>query len=145
MRIRQFENYVNNKSPTGLSAKDAENFLTWLTVTKKVAASTQNVAFNALLFFLLMYGCGLRLSEAVNSRVHNFNLKEWILSVQSGKGDIARALPLPKALKKEIEEKFWVLKALHKDDLKANAGPVVLPKALDSKYKNAGRELAWQC
>jgi len=33
-----------------------------------------------------MYGCGLRLSEAVNLRVHHFNFDEGMLSVQFGKG-----------------------------------------------------------
>jgi site-specific recombinase XerD len=34
-----------------LSTEDVKEFLTWLAVKKEVAASTQNQAFNALLFF----------------------------------------------------------------------------------------------
>jgi site-specific recombinase XerD len=34
-----------------LSAVDVKEFLTWLAVKKQVASSTQNQAFNALLYF----------------------------------------------------------------------------------------------
>lgn len=40
-----------SKPPESLSTTDVKEFLTWLAVKKEVAASTQNQAFNALLFF----------------------------------------------------------------------------------------------
>ncbi len=47
---RKFQSYLRNKPPDELSATDVKAYLTYLAVNCKVAASTQNQAFNALLF-----------------------------------------------------------------------------------------------
>ncbi len=49
--LRQFQAFTRSKPPESLSATDVKEFLTWLAVKKEAAASTQNQAFNALLFF----------------------------------------------------------------------------------------------
>ena len=49
--VRQFQGFTQSKDPKLLSTSDVKEFLTYLAVEKKVAASTQNEAFNALLFF----------------------------------------------------------------------------------------------
>jgi len=48
--LKQFEAFPRSKPPETLSATDVKEFLTWLTVKMGVSASTQNQAFNALLF-----------------------------------------------------------------------------------------------
>jgi len=48
--VRKFQSYLKNKSPLDLSAADVKAYLTYLAVNCKVAASTQNQAFNAVLF-----------------------------------------------------------------------------------------------
>ena len=47
---RQFQRYLKNKPPQELSSDDVKDYLTYLAVKCHVAASTQNQAFNALLF-----------------------------------------------------------------------------------------------
>jgi hypothetical protein len=47
---RQFQYFTKEKAPELLTADDVKLFLTNLAVREKVAASTQNQAFNALLF-----------------------------------------------------------------------------------------------
>jgi integron integrase len=47
---RKFQSYLRNKPPDALTAADVKAYLTYLAVNCKVAASTQNQAFNALLF-----------------------------------------------------------------------------------------------
>ena len=49
--IRKFQSFTRSKPPESLSTLDVKKFLTSLAVESKVAASTQNQAFNALLFF----------------------------------------------------------------------------------------------
>jgi integron integrase len=49
--VRHFQTFTRSQDPDSLSAADVREFLTCLAVTKKVSASTQNQAFNALLFF----------------------------------------------------------------------------------------------
>ena len=47
---RKFQGFLHNKPPGELSAVEVKSYLTHLAVTCHVAASTQNQAFNALLF-----------------------------------------------------------------------------------------------
>jgi len=49
--VRKFQAFTESKDPTSLDTDDVKKFLTSLAVKKHVAASTQNQAFNALLFF----------------------------------------------------------------------------------------------
>lgn len=47
---RQFQRFLRNKNPDDLSPVDVKEYLTWLAVKCNVAATTQNQAFNSLLF-----------------------------------------------------------------------------------------------
>jgi len=47
---RKFQGFLHNKPPDELSATDVKAYLTYLAVKCKVSASTQNQAFNSLLF-----------------------------------------------------------------------------------------------
>ncbi|MDD2310260.1 MAG: phage integrase N-terminal SAM-like domain-containing protein [Desulfuromonadaceae bacterium] len=47
---RQFQRFLKIKSPQELSTADVKEYLTYLAVKCKVAASTQDQAFNSLLF-----------------------------------------------------------------------------------------------
>lgn len=49
--IRSFQYFLKGKDPELLSPFDVKEFLTFLAVQKKVAASSQNQAFNSILFF----------------------------------------------------------------------------------------------
>lgn len=48
--VRQLYFFIKNKSPFSLESKDVKDFMTYLVVEKNVAISTQNQAFNAILF-----------------------------------------------------------------------------------------------
>lgn len=49
-RIRQFIHFCDKKHPTKLTAEDVQVYLTHLAVHDNLAASTQNVALNAIVF-----------------------------------------------------------------------------------------------
>ena len=49
--VRQLQDFTRSKDPRLLSGSDVKDFLTHLAVKRKVSASSQNQAFNALLFF----------------------------------------------------------------------------------------------
>ncbi len=51
MWIGRFQSFVGSKPPESTTDDDYKAFLTFLAVKRKVSASTQNQAFNALLFF----------------------------------------------------------------------------------------------
>jgi len=48
--VRRFYRFLNGLSPYSLDSTHVKDFLTYLAVERKVAASTQNQAFNAILF-----------------------------------------------------------------------------------------------
>jgi integron integrase len=49
--VQHFQSFLRSKAPESLSANDVKEFLTSLAVKRKVSSTTQNQAFNALLFF----------------------------------------------------------------------------------------------
>ena len=49
--IKKFQGFTRNKDIQSLSSVDVKDFMEYLAVKRNVAASTQNQAFNALLFF----------------------------------------------------------------------------------------------
>ena len=174
-----------------MTSLDVKEFLTSLAVEKKVSASSQNQAFNALLFFFrhvlkkefgkidgvvrakqrpyipvvlsrdevnrviqnlyypynlvvkLLYGCGLRLSECMNLRIHNFNFDYLVLTVHDGKGKKDRTVPLPKTILEELKNHLDHVIGLHEKDIRAGFSGVFLPGNLDVKYPGAAKELIW--
>ena len=67
--------------------------------------------------YVIMYGCGLRLSETANLRIQHFNLDTGMLSVQFGKGGKSRTVPLPNQIHGEIMRQFEQVRALHQADM----------------------------
>ena len=50
--LRQFTSFIGEKSPQNIGSRDLQDFLIHLALERRVAAATQNQAFNALLFML---------------------------------------------------------------------------------------------
>lgn len=189
---RKFQAYTKSKDPRLLTIDDVKAFLTWLAVEQGVSASSQNQAFNALLFLFrhvfdkefgkvdgivrakrrsyipvvlsreevqrvigclrppykliisLMYGCGLRISECLSLRVHNFNFDMKILTIHDGKGKKDRTVPIPDALMDDLQAQLERIIELHERDWRAGFAGVFLYGLLEKKYTNAARELTWQ-
>jgi integron integrase len=190
--MERFREFLDSENPAQLTSDDARRFLTHLAVDERVVATTQNQAFNALLFLYrhilkadyelgdtvtrarrsryipvvlsreevdaviaalsppyqlavqLLYGCGLRLAELLNLRVHAFNFDQGILTVHHGKGRKDRTVPLPRVLMPALQAQLARARHLHALDLEAGFDGVFMPGAIDQKWKGAARELAWQ-
>ena len=85
----------------------------------------------------LLYGCGLRLFECLNLRVHCLNFDAGVLTVHDGKGKKDRTVPLPQTLFQDLRAHLETVKDQHQQDLVRNYDGVFLPNALGQKYKNA--------
>ena len=96
------------------------------------------------LLAMLMYGCGLRLSETANLRIHNFNFDTGMLSVQFGKGGKSRTVPLPHKIHGAIMRQVEKVRELHQADIKKGYDGVFLPASFAKKAKSAARDLVWQ-
>ena len=92
----------------------------------------------------LLYGCGLRLSECLNLRVHCFNFDAGVLTIHDGKGQKDRTVPLPATILPELRAQLASLKDLHQRDLERDYAGVFLMNALENKYKHAAKEFIWQ-
>jgi integron integrase len=92
----------------------------------------------------LLYGSGLRLMEALRLRVKDLDLERRELTVRDGKGGKDRLTVLPQSLVPALQEHLLGVRSLHRRDLAAGWGRVLMPYALDRKYPNASREWAWQ-
>jgi len=92
----------------------------------------------------LLYGSGLRLMEAIRLRVKDVDFERLEITVRSGKGNKDRRTMLPHSLVEPLRGQLNRIHVFHEQDLQNNIGPVYLPYALERKYPNADRELAWQ-
>jgi integron integrase len=92
----------------------------------------------------MLYGCGLRIAEALRLRVQDIDYDMKQVLVRSGKGNKDRVTTLPVSLLPILDQHLKRVKALHDSDLEDGFGAVYLPHALARKYPNAQHEWAWQ-
>ncbi|MTI89552.1 MAG: integron integrase [Balneolaceae bacterium] len=92
----------------------------------------------------LLYGSGLRISEALRLRVRDIDFEYQQIVVRNGKGLRDRVTILPEKLQPSLKRHIKKVKNLHLQDQKKGYGSVVLPKALARKYPKAECEFGWQ-
>lgn len=92
----------------------------------------------------LMYGCGLRMQEALNLRIKDIDFGFDKVYVWDSKSLTDRTLPLPKTIKTRLEAQVQYVEEVHKKDIEDGYGSVFLPYALERKYPNAKNETKWQ-
>jgi integron integrase len=92
----------------------------------------------------LMYGSGLRLLETLRLRVKDVDLERCEITVRDGKGGKDRHTVLPETLVEPLRRQLERIRILLDRDRRDGVAPVHLPHALERKYPNAGRQLAWQ-
>ncbi|MGI9054620.1 MAG: integron integrase, partial [Pyrinomonadaceae bacterium] len=97
-----------------------------------------------LLVASLLYGSGLRLTEALHLRVKDIDFGMNLITVRDGKGAKDRTTLLPESLRGALRKQLEKVKFIHKEDLQRDFGAVWLPFALAKKYPNAGKEWKWQ-
>lgn len=91
----------------------------------------------------LLYGTGMRISEALALRVKDLDFEHGAVVVRSGKGDTDRVLMLPRSLEPALREQLRKARVLWSADLAAGEGGVYMPDALDRKYPRAGASWSW--
>lgn len=105
----------------------------------------QHVAGPARLVAGLMYGSGLRLSEAVGLRVQDVDLARLQLLVRDGKGRKDRATILPTRLVEPLRRQLRDARQSFDRDLAARTQiHVALPHAIARKYPRAPLSWGWR-
>jgi integron integrase len=111
---------------------------------EEIKAVLANLYSDKWLMASLMYGAGLRLMECLRLRVQDLDFSRNEILVRDGKGAKDRITMLPESLKTPLQEQLKSVKAIHERDLADGWGRVLLPHALDRKYRNAPMEWLWQ-
>jgi integron integrase len=190
--IRCYVAFHHRRHPRDLGAPEVEQFLTHLAVHRKVGASTQNQALQAVLFlyrnvlgvelpwlegvtraprsrrlpvvlsrqevravlsFLegtpglvagLLYGSGLRLTEALRLRVKDVVVERSSLVIRDAKGGKDRVTVLPEAVGVPLKEHLARLHAWFDVQRRSGAPGVSVPGALARKYPGAPVQWGWQ-
>lgn len=110
----------------------------------EVRAVRQQLEGEPALVVGLLYGSGLRLMEALRLRVKDLDVERRELTVRDGKGGKDRLTLLPQSLVPALQEHLLQVRSIHRNDLNAGWGRVLMPYALERKYPNASREWGWQ-
>ena len=92
----------------------------------------------------LLYGSGLRITEAVRLRVQDIDFDYKQITVRSGKGNKDRVTTFSGHLQPLIRNHLSGVKLIHDKDLEDGFGSVYLPYALAKKYSSAETALGWQ-
>lgn len=188
--VVRFGAWLIRTKPQGSAADKMAGFLSDL-ARQDVAASTQNQAFNALLFFYrevvgtepgkvhslrakrpafvrlapsvedvaallrevrdesgyptrlivrLMYGCGLRVSEPLELRIKDVDLRESRLIIRQSKGAKDRIVPIPCSLVQPLKDQIEAARVVWKRDV-TNRLPIKLPGRLAQKFPQS--QFAW--
>ncbi len=96
------------------------------------------------LIVTLMYGCGLRMSEALNLRIKDIDFGFDKVYIWDSKSLKDRTIPLPLKLKDELKVQVTRVEELHKKDLEDGYGSVYLAFLYAKKYPHAKFETKWQ-
>ncbi|MCF8146249.1 MAG: integron integrase [Deltaproteobacteria bacterium] len=92
----------------------------------------------------LIYGTGMRISEALRLRIQDLAFDRNEITVRAGKGDKDRRVPFPASLKAELHQHLDGRRHQYVEDRKKGMHEVELPDALARKYPNAPYEWRWQ-
>lgn len=111
---------------------------------REVRAVFGKMSGTHLLICQLLYGTGLRISEALRLRVQDLDFDRGEILVRSGKGDKDRRTVLPQAVTPGLNRHLKFVRLAHESALAEGYGTVFLPRGLARKYPAAAGEWGWQ-
>jgi integron integrase len=112
--------------------------------TREVYGLLSHMNSTAWLVASIIYGAGLRLTEALSLRVHDIDFDRMQINVKAGKREKDRSVMLPGSIVAALQQQLEEVKRIHTQDLAKGHGDTHLPYALAKKYPNAPREWGWQ-
>ena len=92
----------------------------------------------------LMYGCGLRMNEALSLRIKDIDFGFDKIYIWDSKLLKDRTVPLPLKLKQQLLSQVELVTNLHQNDVDNGYGGVFIPYALERKYPKSKFETKWQ-
>ena len=113
--------------------------------TQLLLQTIQNVGgYPTNLIARLLYGCGLRVSEPLNLRTKDIDLKKRTLCIRGAKGGNDRVVALPASLLPELGQQIQAARSVWQHD-RQNQTPLMLPHQLAKKYPEYQFSWGWAC
>jgi integron integrase len=112
--------------------------------TDEVRSVLQQMTGTSRLIAELLYGTGLRVTEAMTLRIKDIDFTARTITVRAGKGGKDRTTILPSTLREPLQHHVMRVLGLHKQDCLQGRGHAPLPGALHRKYPRASRSASWQ-
>lgn len=109
----------------------------------EVAAVLQRLTGVHALLAQLLYGTGLRITEALGLRTKDVDFAQRAVCVRAGKGDKGRVVMLPLSLTGALRSQLGACRAVWARDVQDDRAGVALPHALERKYPRAGQSFGW--
>ena len=134
---------MSKENIQSLRAKERKHIPVVLT-KEEVMEVIGNVKGIYNLMAMLMYGCGLRMSEVLNLRIKDIDMGFDKVYIWDSKSLKDRIIPLPMKLKNRLLVQIEFVEEQHLRDLKDGYGGVYLPYALDRKAPKSQFETKWQ-
>jgi integron integrase len=91
----------------------------------------------------LLYGTGLRITEALQLRVKDVDFAHRAIVVREGKGGKDRVVMLPDSLVGALRDQLGSARLVWVADVETGRAGVEMPGALDRKYPRAGASWPW--
>lgn len=117
--------------PTVLSQIEVKSIMNELTGIEK-------------LILELIYGSGLRVSEAISLRIQDVDFDYHQITIRNAKGNHDRITMLPDRVITKLKSHISKVKYLHDRDLIRGWGKTILPNRLAVKYPGADSQFKWQ-
>lgn len=129
----------------GIAAQRAKHSrrLPVVLTTEEVGRLMKGLKGEAGMVCRLLYGCGLRVSEALGLRVKDMDVGGGKVEVRGGKGDKDRVVSLPKSLVPALVEHLGRIEQIYHGDRAAGAAGVALPGAMEVKQPHGGETWPW--
>lgn len=119
------------KLPVVLSHEEAMRIINQLDDTNRLIAS-------------LLYGSGLRVTEACRLRIKDLDFPQQVITIRDGKGAKDRTTLMPASLIGSLQDHVEAIRRAWKQRSEQFLHAVSLPYALARKYPGAGHSLEWQ-
>lgn len=91
----------------------------------------------------LLYGTGMRITEALSLRVKDVDFDHRAIIIREGKGFKDRVVMLPQSLVDSLKHQLRDARAMWSRDIAEGKAGVFMPHALEKKYPNAGAAWGW--
>ena len=141
-----YQNVLNVELPwlEGIVRAKPSQYLPVVLTPEEVRAVLERMEHPYRLIANLLYGAGLRISEALRLRVKDLNFSYRQVLVRDGKGGKDRVTVLPESLVEPLQAHLVAVRTQHDYAMKRGYGGVEMPFALERKYPNAHLEWGWQ-